>query len=1085
MQPLARNASLAALLLASSTAVFLMAAAPQTTRPAQEESWRTQKPAPPPPFLTATPLPPVAPITFEDPDGQALILEEVTARTAIHGMLSLTELDLRFRNPKPERMEGRFTCTLPANAAISRFAKDVNGQLMEGEVVERLRANQVYEQFLHQMRDPALLEQEQGNRFSARVFPIEANAPVRILLSYTALLPMKDGVRTYSLPLRGLPKVKKLTFRGFVTPVPGEGQKGTITTSSAQVTSFDETDWTPDRDIVMSWTADAHAPAARVLRAGDFYLAAYRPTQLASSSAASSSRWLLYVDTSASSAEGSAHRIRAIESLLGGLPPGDDVQVVAFDQEVVPLANGDAASVARVVGEKLRARLFLGGTDLGAVLRDLSSRRKKDPGRTAVFASDLVPTLGATASHEVTTAIAGLPAGAPIHALILGSREDAPTARALTQGRGRIVRVPFSEQLPLHARNASEALRRPLGASLELRDASAEWIYPTRFEDVQPGDEILALAKLKPGSEPAPSLGGAVPVRLDNATFAPLLQREAYRAYLQYLAEREAGETTDAVRRALATEQVRVSIEQRVVIPRTTMLVLENEFEYQRFGLDRRALAAILTIDAGGIGRIDRTNREITPVFADRSVPPPPVANNPRFRKQAPMSAENRREEPAMSEAITVTAQAPAMGGSAREQDAGAQFAFDAFEEVGVETTVTGGVEGGVAGGVPGGVVGGVVGGIVVDRAASDAAPPPARVASPVPTVTTSGPIVAPPPPPPPPPPAPREERKQQRDWTKVSRPSRSRIAELEKEVAANPKDRELYNQLGEVLAAHAEWSSLRKLALRWQPYDPENPQVYELLGLADQRLGNDREAARAYASLIEIAPAKTELLQRAGLLLLGIGQARLAETPLRRALEVRPDRANGYRHLALMLWSEDRHEEAARVLESATRQTFPNWYLDVQRVVREELGYVYRSWMKKDASRRAEIEDRAREYAVDLDRNDALRVTLAWETDANDVDLHVVDPSGEEAFYSHQRTASGLELYADVRQGLGPEVIRTPKVQRGTYHVGVRYFAAGPMGISRGVVIVMRGDDIEVHPFRLQKGGEEIRYVAAVSNKG
>lgn len=107
---------------------------------------------------TADAGPGVPPITFADPDGQELILEELSIRTAIHGMLSLTELELRFRNPKERTIEGRFTATLPPNAAISRFAKDVNGHLMEGEVVERLRANQVYEQYLHQMRDPALPE---------------------------------------------------------------------------------------------------------------------------------------------------------------------------------------------------------------------------------------------------------------------------------------------------------------------------------------------------------------------------------------------------------------------------------------------------------------------------------------------------------------------------------------------------------------------------------------------------------------------------------------------------------------------------------------------------------------------------------------------------------------------------------------------------------------------------------------------------------------------------------------------------------------------------------------------------------------
>src|SRR5207244_2939286 len=292
-------------------------------------------------------------------------------------------------------------------------------------------------------------------------------------------------------------------------------------------------------------------------------------------------------------------------------------------------------------------------------------------------------------------------------------------------------------------------------------------------------------------------------------------------------------------------------------------------------------------------------------------------------------------------------------------------------------------------------------------------------------------------------------------------------------------------NGLSDALVAREDWTPLRRLALQWQPYDPENPQVYEILGIADGHLGNAAEAARAAASLIEIAPAKPELLQRAGLLLLRTNHADVAETPLRRALELRPDRVNSYRQLALMLWREGRLEEAAKVLESATRQQFPQWYRDAQRVIREELGYVYRAWLSREPSRRSEIERRARDYNVDLSRRDALRITLAWETDANDVDLHVVDPRGEECYYSHKSTAAGLELYEDITQGLGPEVVRAEKLEKGTYHIGVNYFAAGPMGVSRGIVVVMHDDDIEVYPFRLVEGGKrDVRYIAAVTVK-
>ncbi len=1039
MQPYARTLMLTAAFLLAAISGLMIAAAVQEVKQSDSSTTRRLEDSKTSVTRTRDAAPAVPPISFADSDGQELILEELSVRTAIHGMLSLTEIDLRFRNPQDRRIEGRFSCTLPANAAISRFAKDVNGQLMEGEVVERLRANQVYEQFLHQMRDPALLEQEQGNRFSARIFPIEPKAPVHIVLSYTAMLPMRDGVRTYAFPLRGISKVKKLTFRAYVTPIPGAGTPGKLTTSTAEVTSFDETDWTPDRDLVLNLRANEDSGGTRILKAGDFYLAAWKPAVPANRQSPTAN-WLFYVDTSASSAEGSPHRIQALEEILGALPAGDRVRLVAFDQDIVTLASGSASELARTAGDLLRARLFLGGTDVGALLRDVASNLRDDPTKTVVIASDLVATVGEVSSHELKAAIDALPQRSIVHALILGSREDAPAAKAVTMGRGRVVRLPFTESLGARAREAAADLRRPLGVSIDVADAGAEWIYPSRFEDVQPGDELIALGKVKAGREP--QIEGRV-TSLDSSTFGPLLQREAYRVYLQYLAEREASETSESIRRAFATEQVRISVEQRVVIPRTTMLVLESEFDYQRFGLDRRALAGILTIDAGGIGRMDRRGSDLRPLpervipvakqgqasagGPARSLPAPPPIEEPATAPSTDVSQQTGVPGDSVAESIGVTAQAPV--GVATASASSNTSADSMTMERDQETTTF-------------------------------RMPPP----SPAPVIRRR-----------------RAEKSAGMDWTKVAQPSRESVAELEQRLRASPQDRELYNQLSESLALLGQWNELRSLALRWQPYDPENPQVYEVLGLADVELGREAEAARAFASLIEVAPGKTELLQRAGLLLLRTRRARLAEAPLRRALELRPDRANAYRHLALLLWRDGRIEEAARVLESATAQNYPGWYGNVQRVIREELGYVYRAWLKKDPSRRRDIERRAREHDVDLTRNDALRITLVWETDANDVDLHVVDPDGEQVYYSHKNSRSGLELYEDITQGLGPEVVRTASTDRGTYHVGVRYFAAGPMGISRGLVVVMRDDGVEIHPFRLAKGGEAIRYVAGV----
>jgi len=994
-----------------------------------------------------------APISLSDPDGQELILEGLSVRAAIHGMLSLTELELRFRNPQSRRIEGRFSCTLPRDAAISRFAKEVNGQLMEGEVVERLRANQVYEQFLHQMRDPALLEQDQGNRFSARIFPIDANASVRIVLSYSTLLPLRNGVRTYTLPLRGTAKVNKFTFRAFVIPLAGEEQVGGgLRHSTTDVISMDERDYVAQQDVELSWKPSADAVNAQVVTAGDFYLAAFRPPVVTAQTSAPHS-WLFYIDTSASSAEGSAHRIAALESVLAALPDSDRVELIAFDQELVSLGSGTSSEMSARAGDLLRKRLFLGGSDIEQLFRDVATRAQQQPDRAIVIASDLVATVGKTEPKELLDAIKAFPRAAIVHALILGPREDAAIAKALTAGRGRVIDVPFSDQMTKRAREAAQSLRRAPGASFDVDDSNAEWVYPRHVDDIASGDEIIVLGKRNASANPAVHLissgnrniAAEATTRLAGGTFAPLLEREAYRAYLEYLAEREAGEPSDAVRRALATEQVRISTEQRVVIPRTTMLVLETEWDYQRFGIDRRALAAILTIDAGGIARLDRKDAGPRVTQNDSRVAPP-----------------QRPEEVGKAEAMTVTANAPAIAPT--EEVAGLTAAGSASAEFGRASLGEG------AG----------------DVQAVPPPPPPAPTlsAAVAESITIAAPSahrreVAP-----------RDDESSDTSWTRLRRPTAGEVASLQKKLKDDPRDRTAYNALGEALAARNEWRALRELALRWQPYDPENPQVYELLGIADEHLDLESEAARAIASLIEVAAAKPELLQRAGLLLLRVNHSRIAETPLRRALALRPDRVNSYRHLALMLWQQGRHEEAARVLEQATKQTFPDWYGDAQRVVREELGYVYRAWRLKDPSRGAEIAERAREYNVSLERRDAIRASIAWETDANDVDLHVVDPRGEECYYSHMKTAAGLELYQDITQGLGPEVVRAKRVIAGTYHVGVKYFAAGPMGVSRGIVVILRdrGDDrepaVDIVPFRLTEGGEDMRYIAALTVK-
>jgi hypothetical protein len=330
------------------------------------------------------------PFRLSDPDGQDLVLETLDVRFAVHGMLSLTELELVFRNPQQRRIEGRFTAVLPAGATVSRFAKEVNGRLMEGEVVERLRAQQVYEQILHQMRDPALLEQDRGNRFSVRVFPIEAGQRVRLVLGYSTLLPLAEGSRTYRLPLRGLPRLGLLRVEGLLETLPGErliheaaGASSPTGDGAARTVRFSNESFVPTEDLEYRWSPLGDFAPTRLLSAGDFYIASFRP-DVPPPPVSAPSRWVFAVDLSASGAEGMEHRIAALESLFGSLPATDSVSLYLFDRSVVPAGSHAAGTLARTIAGILRERRFLGSTDLHLAI-SLLAERSRGPARERRF----------------------------------------------------------------------------------------------------------------------------------------------------------------------------------------------------------------------------------------------------------------------------------------------------------------------------------------------------------------------------------------------------------------------------------------------------------------------------------------------------------------------------------------------------------------------------------------------------------------------------------------------------------------------------------------------------------------------------
>ena len=82
------------------------------------------------------------------------------------------------------------------------------------------------------------------------------------------------------------------------------------------------------------------------------------------------------------------------------------------------------------------------------------------------------------------------------------------------------------------------------------------------------------------------------------------------------------------------------------------------------------------------------------------------------------------------------------------------------------------------------------------------------------------------------------------------------------------------------------------------------------------------------------------------------------------------------------------------------------------------------------------------------------LRIVMSWDADETDIDIHVLEPNGEEAFYRNRRTAEGGFVSEDVTTGYGPEEYLKKDLERGKYKVLSNYFASHQTALTGATTV-------------------------------
>lgn len=249
---------------------------------------------------------------------------------------------------------------------------------------------------------------------------------------------------------------------------------------------------------------------------------------------------------------------------------------------------------------------------------------------------------------------------------------------------------------------------------------------------------------------------------------------------------------------------------------------------------------------------------------------------------------------------------------------------------------------------------------------------------------------------------------------------------------------------------------SKRKTATRLEAYlaaQAENaatPAFYLEAGDALCRAGETALGRRALSNLAELSLGEPALLRVFAWRMEQAGDLDCAVHVLRRVARLRPDEGHSFRDLALALAKrgkkEMRAEDVSEALELFLKVVVTPWHRhdDILPVFALEEFHSLAAWTTRQEWEEGKAPvvpalPKGLERALDYD----IRIALSWDADNTDVDLHVVEPSGEEAYFGHQRTRAGGLVTRDVVDGYGPEAYFLKDAAKGTYEVFAHYYAS------------------------------------------
>jgi hypothetical protein len=230
-------------------------------------------------------------------------------------------------------------------------------------------------------------------------------------------------------------------------------------------------------------------------------------------------------------------------------------------------------------------------------------------------------------------------------------------------------------------------------------------------------------------------------------------------------------------------------------------------------------------------------------------------------------------------------------------------------------------------------------------------------------------------------------------------------------------------------------------------------------LDCGDHFLSNRQKelGLRILSNLVEMGLDDAALMRMYAWRLQQAGEFDLAISLLERVRSERNDEPQSHRDLALALgerWQKMHHvDDAIRAMELFYDVILGEWanFPEIEIIALMELNRLIHFATNQNIAVPARIDTRLIKL-LDLD----VRISMSWDTDLTDVDLHVFEPTGEHAYYGHNLTRMGGLVSRDFTQGYGPEEYVLKKALPGKYIVKAHYYGSSQQTVSGACTVIV-----------------------------